>query len=145
MSNSDHLPDIRVLKDRARAVRRQAEAAGTPMSHAQALERLAHDLGYRDWNTLSAAAQKGDRRLHEGDRVAGRYLGQVFEGRVHRAEADGRYTRLTVDFDAPVDVVRFEGFSALRRRVSARIGPDGTTAERTSDGQPHMVIGPARL
>ena len=39
-----------------------------------------------------------------------------------------------------VDVVTSTRFSNLRRRVTGVIGPQGFSQEKTSDGQPHLVI-----
>ena len=38
-------------KARARELRAELAAAGTPISHSEALECVAKELGYRDWNT----------------------------------------------------------------------------------------------
>jgi len=142
MTTEHDLPDIDALKDRARALRAEAAGKGETLSHAQALEALAHGLGYRDWNTLSAAARGVPRcPVSVGDRVAGRYLGQPFRGSVLNVTADGgaRF-RVTLHFDEPVDVVRFASFSSMRQRVSCRIDASGRSAERTSDGEPQMVL-----
>ncbi|WP_277601776.1 glyoxalase superfamily protein [Brachybacterium saurashtrense] len=49
----DHLtPDE--AKSAARALRRSLAASGIDISHAQALEHVAHQLGFRDWNTATA-------------------------------------------------------------------------------------------
>jgi hypothetical protein len=48
--------------------------------------------------------------------------------------------RVTVTFDEPVDVVRFDSFSNLRQRVSCTIDSDGRTPENTSDGRPQLVF-----
>jgi len=49
-------------------------------------------------------------------------------------------TRITIVFDEPVDVVSFDSFSAFRQRVTVTLGNDGKTAEKTSDGVPHMQL-----
>lgn len=143
MNGSSSLPSLETLKDQAKALRTRLEAAGTPVSHSQALERLAHEYGYRNWNTLHAAI--GNRPpvapVELGARVRGRYLGQAFKGRVIGVQivAPGRY-RLTLDFDEPVDVVSFDSFSAFRRRVSCTVDVNGVTAEKTSNGRPHLRL-----
>ncbi|MEN8685342.1 glyoxalase superfamily protein, partial [Marivita sp.] len=43
--------------------------------------------------------------------------------------------------DEPVDVVHFDSFSNFRKRVQCVVGPSGTTKEKTSNGQPHVVLG----
>ena len=54
-------------------------------------------------------------------------------------QANG-WTHLTLDLDAPVDVVTFDSFSNMRKRIRGVVGPKGHTAEKTSDGQPHLQI-----
>jgi Glyoxalase superfamily protein len=39
-----------------------------------------------------------------------------------------------------VDVVTFDSFSNFRKRVWGVVGPLGESREKTSDGQPHLVI-----
>lgn len=41
-------------KDMARSLRASLQASGITVSHAQALEAVAAQFGYRDWNTLAA-------------------------------------------------------------------------------------------
>lgn len=80
-------------------------------------------------------------RLTSETRLAGRYLGQPFAGSVRDVQPAGAgAVRVTVQFDEPVDVVRFESFSSFRRRVTCELGRDGTSPARTSDGVPHMVV-----
>ncbi len=137
------IPSRDVLKAQAKRLRADLGAKGTQMTHAAALETVAHQWGMRDWNTLAAKADVTPVSWHPGQRVSGRYLGHPFTGRIKAAEqvSSGFWT-LTVRFDAPVDVVESEHFSALRRQVNATINPRGETPQKTSNGQPHMVIGP---
>lgn len=134
-------PMIADLKARARALRDERAWNGTPTTHAQALEMVAREHGARDWNTLCARMRRPV-RLAPGSRVAGRYLGQPFAGRVHALSLldRGRRMRIALQFDEPVDVVKFDSFSSLRRRVQAVIGPDGRSAAATSDGTPHLIL-----
>ena len=130
-------------KQRAHALRAASASSGAPISLAAALERVAAELGYRDWNTASARlSNEPPRPLQVGDRVGGRYLKQPFEGRVLavREMAGGSAFEVTLHFDEPVDVVEFESFSALRQRVNATISADGVSWSRTSDGQPHLIV-----
>jgi Glyoxalase superfamily protein len=130
-------------KARARELRAELAAAGSPVSHAEALERVAAELGYRDWNTASARLSNAPEvPLQVGDLVAGRYLRQPFTGRVLsvREIGGGAAFEVTVRFDAAVDVVEFESFSNLRTQVSVTISAAGVSAFRTSDGTPHMVV-----
>lgn len=137
------LPALDALKAQARRLRKSLEAEGNFISHSEALELVARQYGHRDWNTLHAAA--GNRRpepLAVGSKVSGRYLGQAFTARIIGLTRlnDGARYRVTLDLDEPVDVVTFESFSAWRRRVNGTIGRDGTSAAKTSDGQPHLVL-----
>ena len=140
MNRNSLLPSIEDLKQQAKRLRSELEA----ISHSKALELIAHQHGYKDWNTLHAAA--GNRGpqcpVVLGQRVRGTYLGQRFEGAVSGVQVleYGERFRVRIVFDEAVDVVRFEGLSNLRKRVSCVIGTNGKTAEKTSDGLPHMVL-----
>lgn len=130
-------------KQRATAIRAEHATRGLKISHSAALEKVAAELGYRDWNTASARLSNlPEIPLQVGDRVAGRYLKQPFAGRVlgvRQVYGGGSY-EVTLQFDRPVDVVSFDSFSAFRHRVTATIGSDGVSAARTSDGRPHLEV-----
>jgi hypothetical protein len=137
------LSDLTTLKAQAKRLRAALEAEGDFITHSEALELVARQRGYRDWNTLHAAVGNRPREpFAVGERVRGHYLGQAFEGELLsvRRLGDGQAYEITVDFDAPVDVVRFEGFSNFRKRVSMTVGRDGRTVARTSDGRPHLEL-----
>lgn len=129
-------------KGQARALRTELAGLGKTISHGQALERVARRNGYRDWNVMAAALKDGDNLAFAfGDRVRGLYLGHPFAGTVHRvARAGPEWTEVVIDFDVPIDVVKFASFSNFRQRVRGRIGPHGRTREVTSDGVPHLQI-----
>lgn len=130
-------------KLRAQAIRAEHAARNITISHSAALERVAVELGYRDWNTASARLSNlPEIPLQVGDRVAGNYLKQPFSGRVLgvREVYGGGSFEVTLQFDTPVDVVAFDSFSAFRSRVTATIGADGISASKTSDGHPHLVV-----
>ncbi len=130
-------------KARARDLRAGLARSGSPISHSEALERVAHELGYRDWNTASARlANEPELPLQVGDLVSGRYLKQPFTGRVLAVKElyDGAAYEVTIHFDSPVDVVEFDSFSNLRTRVSITVSASGISQARTSDGVPHMVV-----
>ncbi|MEL6678068.1 MAG: glyoxalase superfamily protein [Pseudomonadota bacterium] len=135
---------LRSFKAEARALRRARAAAGADIPHSRALEMVAQRAGYRDWNTLCAAAHRGLPALRPsvGARVSGRYLGQPFTGRIHSLTrlAEGRRHRIAIQFDAPVDVVSFDSFSSWRRRVQGVIDGSGRSLKATSNGQPHIVL-----
>lgn len=130
-------------KARARELRAACAQRGESLSHSHALEAVAHELGYRDWNTASARlSNQPEVPLQVGERVSGRYLKQPFAGRVHavRELAGGMGYEVTLHFDEPVDVVEFESFSGLRQRVSAMIDENGISWSKTSDGVPHLIV-----
>ena len=132
---------IATLKDQARRLRADLTKRGHDTTHSQALEMLAHQMGQRDWNTLAELAQRATAPapLTLGARIAGRYLGQDVAGTVLAIAAHAGLTRLTIKLDEPVDVVRFDSFSSLRRRITVSLNDAGVTPQRTSDGQPHFV------
>jgi hypothetical protein len=144
MNGSTPLPSIDALKEQAKRLRLELAAAGTVIGHSHSLELLAHQHGYKDWNTLYAAI--GNRPtlspVAAGQRVSGHYLGQPFEGEVRALETFSHADRFRVvlHFDEPVDVVTFDSFSAFRQRVSCFIGGDGMTAEKTSNGEPQLRL-----
>ena len=139
------LPALDALKDQARRLRKRFADDGQAIGHSRALELIAAQYGFRDWNTLHAAV--GNRPPFNpwmlGARVRGHYLGQPFDAEVRGVQAlsaePGRY-RLTLHFDEPVDVVTFESFSAFRQRVSCTVDETGRSRERTSDGRPHLEL-----
>ncbi|MEM1047500.1 MAG: glyoxalase superfamily protein [Pseudomonadota bacterium] len=143
--NEPKLPDLSALKRQASLLRTALAAEGNAISHSGALELLARQHGFRDWNGLHAAATESVSmrdRLTVGARVRGRYIGRPFEGEVvgvRRFGTEGGL-RLVVHFDKPVDVVKVPTFSAWRQRVSCTIDRHGRTAERTSDGRPHLEL-----
>lgn len=135
-----NLPTRDALKAQAKRLRSTLGDQGTPVTHATALETIARQWGFRDWNTLAAAADTGP-AWQVGQTVTGRYLGHAFTARLKSVrEAAGGHWRLTLVFDQPIDVVTSDRFSALRRQVSAMINARGVTHEKTSDGQPHLVL-----
>lgn len=143
MTCDQTIAPVSELKAQARRLRTQLRDNGVALSHGQALDLLARQHGLRDWNTLSARAGN-EIRLQVGDRVTGTYLGRAFAGVVKSLTVldDAGYRRISVHFDMPVDVVRFDSFSSFRQRVTGLIGPDGQSPRRTSDGQPQLVVRP---
>jgi hypothetical protein len=145
MRSTTPLPSLDALKDQAKRLRARFALENETVSHSRALELVAAQYGYRDWNTLHAAV--GNRPPLNpwmlGSRVRGHYLGQPFDADVLGVQAvgsqPGRY-RLTLHFDEPVDVVTFESFSAFRQRVHCTIDGTGRTVEKTSNGRPHLEL-----
>ena len=144
MTNTNTNTRLEAFKAQARRLRQDLAGKGRDITHGQALETVAKQHGARDWNTLRAMASRpgNNRPLAVGDRVAGEYLGQPFTGYVHGLvhpdQSDN--SRVTLQFDEPVDVVRFDSFSSFRQRVSGIVNREGRSLTRTSDGRPHLVV-----
>lgn len=136
------LPTIAEAKQAAKQLRGRLAEQGEAISHAQALERVAQRHGYRDWNAFHAALRdRPPQGWKAGGRVTGRYLSQSFAATV--LAADQRrpgWFRLVLDLDEAVDVVRFDSFSNLRKRIRVEVGPEGHSKERTSDDTPHVLL-----
>jgi hypothetical protein len=130
------------LKQQAKSLRADMAADGLEISHSRALEMVAHQLGYKDWNTLHA--KLGNRPtcpVWLGQTVVGTYLGQDFIAEVIGVRAlPGNRFHVQLHFDEAVDVVTFDSFSNFRKRVNCTITPDGVTEAKTSDGRPHLVL-----
>lgn len=139
---STQLPTLPEAKAQARRLRAGLQAEGREITHAQALELIAAQLGFRDWNTLHAAiGNRPPEGFAIGGRVRGAYLSQPFAATVVGAERLGPgWFRLDLDLDEAVDVVTFDSFSNFRKRIRGTVGPAGTSKERTSDGQPQLRI-----
>jgi hypothetical protein len=136
------LPSLDALKAQAKALRASLQATGQDISHAQALELIAKSLGFKDWNTLHAKIGNAPRApVVLGQIVEGHYLKQPFVAEVLGVTqlSEGRYS-VVLDFAEAVDVVTFDSFSNFRRRITKVVGADGRSPDRTSDGQPHLVI-----
>lgn len=135
-------PTVGQAKSEAKRLREDLAERGRTISHSQALEQIARRHGYRDWNTMrSSISDRPPPNFSKGGRVSGRYLSQPFAATVLSAEElrPGWY-RLALHLDEAVDVVRFESFSNLRRRLHVEVGPMGRSQERTSDGRPHVEL-----
>ena len=141
MKTNTQIPSRDVLKAQAKRLRSDLATRGQTISHAQALEAIAHQWGVRDWNTLSAQASRVHPGFAPGQRISGRYLGHAFAGVVKaaRQSANG-YWALTLRFDEAIDVVASAHFSSYRRQVNTTVNHDGISPQKTSDGQPHMVL-----
>ncbi len=138
------LPTLVQAKSQAKRLREDLAAEGARISHAQALEKIAHRHGFRDWNAFHAAIRDlPPEGWNPGGRVTGTYLSQPFAATVLSAEQlRPGWFRLALDLDEAVDVVRFESFSNLRKQIRIVVGPNGQSRERTSDGTPHIVLDP---
>lgn len=144
--SQSRIPGVSELKEQAKRLRSVLTARQQPVSHGAALELMAAQYGYRDWNTLQAIADQPAPLppcpYQIGSRVSGRYLGQAFQATILSVQTRAAHNlfRVTLDLDEPVDVVQFDSFSALRKRITLNLRQDGTTNEKTSDGRPHMTL-----
>ena len=145
MTISTHkLPSLKVVKEQAKRLRSDLSDGALSISHSKSLELIAHQLGFKDWNTLHAAI--GNRPaaspVNIGETVSGRYLGQSFTAEVLgvQAMAGASRFRLSLELFVPIDVVKFDSFSSFRKRIACTIDRQGVSVERTSDGNPQMVL-----
>lgn len=136
------LPSRDALKAQAKRLRADLALRGTDINHAQALESLAHQWGFQDWNTLSAkAAATNAPQWTVGQRISGAYLGHPFTGTIKAAQTRGsEYWALTLVFDTAIDVVASEGFSAFRRQVNCTVNASGQTVQKISGDIPHVAL-----
>ncbi|MEM6609917.1 MAG: glyoxalase superfamily protein [Pseudomonadota bacterium] len=139
-----HLPTLVDAKKLAKALRKRLADKGVVLGHSQALERIAQDNGFRDWNSFHAAIEADpSKSWGVGARVTGRYLSQPFAATILSSEPKRPgWFRLVLNLDEAVDVVRFESFSNLRKQIRIEVGPAGHSKERTSDGRPHVELDP---
>ena len=138
---SQPIPSRDVLKTQAKRLRADMNTRGTPISHAAALETVAHQWGARDWNTVVAQSAQAPTGWAQGQRVTGRYLSRDFVGVIKAArQASSGFWSLTVRFDEAVDVVTSELFSSFRQQVDVTVNSKGASPQKTSDGVAQMMI-----
>ncbi|MEM8800451.1 MAG: glyoxalase superfamily protein [Pseudomonadota bacterium] len=127
----------------ARILRAELAKLDRNISHAQALELAAINLGHANWNVLSAKLSEAlSPTPKPGDVVSGTYLKQPFVGNlrdIERCEGSDGWV-IGIDFTTPVDVVCSSAFSNMRRRVRGMISKGGVSAHKTSDGIPHLIV-----
>lgn len=142
MSNSTPLPGRDAAKAQARRLRSSLEAEGNFISHGEALELVAKQYGFRDWNTMSAALPTDQTpALAVGGVVTGRYLGHTFRGKILGLQVfKGERRKIVVEFDEPIDVVASEHFSSHRRRATGVLERNGATWEKLSNGIPLLQV-----
>ena len=114
------------------------------MSYSQALEAVARQHGYKDWNTIFAACGNAPSGppWQVGQIVTGAYLGKPVRGTIKslRQLADGRMFRVSLDLDQPVNVSAFDSFDVMRRRLSATLNRKGETVEKITSGTPQLKL-----
>lgn len=113
------------VKNAAKVLRDEVRAAGAELTHSQSLEIVAHQLGYRDWNTASAQLSTGSGaaipvlRVQDGISALQFYVG---------------YLGFAVDWEH-----RFEEGMPLYARIS-RSQTTLDLSEHYGDGTPGSVI-----
>lgn len=137
------MPTIQDLKSQAKRLRASLSET-SPITHSQALEAVARQHGYKDWNTIFAASGNASPGppWQVGQIVTGAYLGKPVRGTIKsiREWADGRMFRVTLDLDQPVNVSAFDSFDVTRRRLTATLGRDGETVEKITGGTPQLKL-----
>ena len=143
MNDSHQNNTLQNLKSQAKRLRASLQLDGQSISHSKSLELVAHQMGFRDWNTLFASHGNCPpvAPVHMGQDVFGHYMGQPFSAKVLGLEekSTGRY-RLTLKFDDPLNVTPEFSFEVTRQRVSCNIDISGKTIEKTSNGEPHLSL-----
>ena len=142
MSNIQTLPGRDVIKAQAKRLRSSLEAEGNFISHSDALELVAKQYGFRNWNTMSPSLADTTRPgLTVGGPVSGRYLGHAFSGTILGLQHyKGGRRKIVIEFDQPIDVVASEHFSSHRRRVEGVLERNGASWEKISDGTPVLQV-----
>ena len=91
IKNGTSVPSSDQLKAQAKRLRVAMAEKQTPITQSMALEAVARQWGYRDWNTLSAATKSDDLRgWSVGQPVAGTYLGHMFQGKLKAVRASNK-------------------------------------------------------
>lgn len=80
--------------------------------------------------------------LKLGDRVKGVFMGQRFQGHLVSIVplAASQNYHVGIQLNEAIDVVTFESFSNLRRRLNCIVEKDGISKANTSNKQPHLVL-----
>lgn len=139
---NDKLTTISQAKKEAKQLRAELQLSGESISHSRSLELIAQRHGFRDWNTLSAAiASQAPECWVVGGKVRGKFRGHSFEAELlSLTPVRPGWFQVSLKLDQAVDVVSFESFSNFRHRVNGVVGPEGSSKEKTSDGQPHLIL-----
>lgn len=141
---NDKTPTLQQLKLQARRMRADLASDAAPISHSRSLEIIAHQRGFKDWNTLHASASNRPaiESVELGQTVRGSYLGQRFEGEVVgiRMMKLGQLYYVSIQLDKAIDVVTFDSFTNFRKRLNCAVDATGVSPAKTSNGAPHMVL-----
>lgn len=129
-------------KQLAKRLRATLRVQGTNINHSRALEIIAHDCGFKDWNTLSSSLSgNATTDTTVGKHVRGYYLSQPFTAIITCAKSvQPGWQTLHLTLDAAVDVVTSRHFSNFRKRIFGTVGPAGHSREKTSNGRAQLEI-----
>lgn len=141
---NQNITPLQELKQQARRLRAEIADGSEPISHSRSLEMIAHQRGFKDWNTLHAAVSNRPavEALELGQTVRGFYLGKRFEGEVVgvRMLKPGQLYHLSIQLEEAIDVVTFDSFSNFRKRLNCAVDSSGVSPAKTSNGAPHMIV-----
>ncbi|MCJ9430503.1 glyoxalase superfamily protein [Kordiimonas marina] len=149
-----------MAKARAKRLRAYLTGAGLPVSHSQSLEAIAHEDGFRDWNTLSAhlrqAASPEEKPAKSdisengcpftlGSRAAGFYYNTPFTGQVRGIEMTARdgVWRITLQFNKRLKVTMGDHLDMARQRVRLTVDRLGRSVNLAGKADGHAQIAPA--
>lgn len=135
---------LQELKQQAKRLRAETARDSAPISHSKSLEMIAHQRGFKDWNTLHASASNRPafQTLNLNDTVKGHYLGQPFVGEVVGIKTLklGQLYQVSIQLREAIDVVTFDSFSNFRKRLNCAVDQSGISPAKTSNGEPHMIL-----
>ncbi|PTY38471.1 hypothetical protein BGP77_12240 [Saccharospirillum sp. MSK14-1] len=140
---NEPLPTLAENKAQAKRLRQLMAEQGVAVSHSQSLELIAHNYGYRDWNTLSAQLNKQQSPVVAGSTVTGCYSGQTFRASVRSVQPERLgFWRVQLQLEQAMDVVTSSRFSSIRRRLTATINHQGVTEQTRGNGEPVLRLHP---
>lgn len=143
---------IQNAKARAKRLRKYMDTKGQSISHSFALEAIAAEEGYRDWNTLAACADTVLTRstgfpLQVGESVSGLYHETAFEGVLIGLEQtiNKHVWRVKIQFKAPVSPTSLQNIGMTRRRITGSVNTAGVSVNLLGkeDEQLRLFIGNA--
>lgn len=126
--NSDTLT-AENLKAQAKRLKEHFSAQNITLSHSEALEALAKQHGFKNWNVLSAKLKHGKNTPDWptlDDKISGTYLGHSFTAKVLRINVTNlpHLRRYKIHLDEPIDVVKSELFNNFRQRINCFLNED---------------------
>ncbi len=131
------------LKLQARRMRDYLAEKNITISHSNALEVLAKQHGFKDWNVLTAPLQQSpEREIWPGldDEIKGTYLGHAFRGKILKVQTAGTANtrRYTIQFDEAIDVVASKHFTNFRQRINCCLDQSLNSVDHK--GQPDNIV-----